>query len=126
LIKEVWNNYGGSDEGLSQAISFLRKVLDDQKKHIIETVPTKGYLLKATISDVAVAKESKPYKHIYWRAGLVLIVIVAAITLYYRPWEEEYKTQLQPMPNMKTEVKPDIIWKPKVKSQPLDTIIIKR
>ena len=34
LIKEIWNDYGGADEGLTQAISFLRKVIGDQKKEM--------------------------------------------------------------------------------------------
>ena len=57
LIEAVWNNYGGADEGLNQAISFLRKLLDDPNKKVIETIPTKGYLLKATIADTVIEEE---------------------------------------------------------------------
>lgn len=51
LIKEIWDNYGGAEEGLNQAISTLRKALDDKMKEIIKTVPSKGYVLTATISE---------------------------------------------------------------------------
>src|SRR4051812_34692418 len=49
LIREVWNDYGGADEGLNQAISFIRKILADSNKEIIETIPKKGYILHAAI-----------------------------------------------------------------------------
>ena len=52
LIKEVWNDYGGADEALNQAISFIRKVPVDNNKEIIETIPKKGYVLHAVISNV--------------------------------------------------------------------------
>lgn len=41
LTKEVWDNYGNADEGLTQGISYLRKVFNDDKKTLIETVPKK-------------------------------------------------------------------------------------
>jgi DNA-binding winged helix-turn-helix (wHTH) protein len=50
LVKEVWNDYGGADEGLTQAISFLRKTLDDSSKNVIKTIPKKGYILQASIT----------------------------------------------------------------------------
>lgn len=45
IISEVWDNYGGADEALNQAISHLRKLLNDSNKEnrIIETVVKKGY-----------------------------------------------------------------------------------
>ncbi|HEX9981257.1 MAG TPA: winged helix-turn-helix domain-containing protein [Flavobacterium sp.] len=45
IIRTIWNDYGGADEGLNQAISFLRKSLADTDKSLIETVPKKGYIL---------------------------------------------------------------------------------
>ncbi|MEZ0006653.1 DNA-binding winged helix-turn-helix (wHTH) protein [Flavobacterium sp. 28YEA47A] len=51
IIKEIWNDYGGGDEGLSQAIFYLRKALEDTNKEIIETIPKKGYILHAVITD---------------------------------------------------------------------------
>jgi DNA-binding winged helix-turn-helix (wHTH) protein len=48
LVEKVWQNYGGGDEGLTQAISALRKAFKDQDKMIIQTVPKKGYLYTGT------------------------------------------------------------------------------
>ncbi len=42
LIQEIWNNYAGAEEGLTQAISSLRKVLVDDSKSLIQTVPKRG------------------------------------------------------------------------------------
>src|ERR1700733_1651645 len=51
MLKEVWDNYPGGNEGLNQAISFLRKLLDDEHKKIITTLPKKGYVFNGLISD---------------------------------------------------------------------------
>jgi DNA-binding winged helix-turn-helix (wHTH) protein len=50
IYQEIWNNYGGAEEGLTQAISILRKALSDKGKKIIETVPKKGYILHAVVT----------------------------------------------------------------------------
>lgn len=50
IIREIWNDYGGAEDGLTQAISFLRKILDDATKDRIRTIPKKGYLLNATVT----------------------------------------------------------------------------
>ncbi|MDB5156434.1 MAG: hypothetical protein JWR50_1141 [Mucilaginibacter sp.] len=50
MIREIWHNYGGGDEGLSQAISFLRKTFGDSGKKLIHTVPKKGYQLTGTLA----------------------------------------------------------------------------
>jgi len=80
LVAAIWDNYGGGDEGLSQAISFLRKHLEDTNKKVIETVPTKGYKLNAVISDVGKVPV-KSAKRKYWLAAL-LFIIIALLTLY--------------------------------------------
>ncbi|MFT3677781.1 MAG: winged helix-turn-helix domain-containing protein [Chitinophagaceae bacterium] len=53
IIKEIWDDYPGANEGLNQAISFLRKQLADDSKTIIKTLPKEGYIFHATISPVA-------------------------------------------------------------------------
>lgn len=50
IIRDIWNDYGGAEDGLTQAISFLRKMLDDGAKDRIRTIPKKGYLLNAAVS----------------------------------------------------------------------------
>jgi DNA-binding winged helix-turn-helix (wHTH) protein len=76
LINEIWNDYGGADEGLTQAIFFLRKVIGDRNKEIIETVPKKGYILHATISKdidgktIEIEKKTGRY-HKFWLAAAI-------------------------------------------------------
>ena len=85
LIKEIWNDYGGADEGLTQAISFLRKVIGDKKKEIIETVPKKGYILHATISKTINEEEIKIKKTIrpFYKYPIVILVLVILISGYF-------------------------------------------
>ncbi len=59
IIREVWNDYGGADEGLTQAISILRKVLNDPEKKIIETIPKKGYILNASVTTESINADDR-------------------------------------------------------------------
>ncbi|MDC8002509.1 winged helix-turn-helix domain-containing protein [Aureisphaera galaxeae] len=55
LLKVIWENYEGGDEGINQAISKLRKVFKDDPKNskIIETISKKGYRIIANIEHVS-------------------------------------------------------------------------
>lgn len=50
-IQEIWQNYAGADEGLTQAISFLRKILEDKEKSIIKTISKKGYVFEGIVEE---------------------------------------------------------------------------
>jgi hypothetical protein len=50
FAREIWDDYGNADEGLTLAISHLRRQLQDDTKVLIETVPKKGYVLHAEIT----------------------------------------------------------------------------
>lgn len=50
IITNVWNDYGGADDGLTQGVSFLRKIFEDQRKQLIMTIPKHGYVLQADVS----------------------------------------------------------------------------
>ncbi|SEW53019.1 winged helix-turn-helix domain-containing protein [Chitinophaga arvensicola] len=81
LIQEIWDNYPGADEGLTNAVSFLRKILGDDQKEMIRTVPKKGYLLKAHITSATEKNGSPSRKRIYGYAAvaaLTIIVLTAA------------------------------------------------
>lgn len=92
LIKEVWNDYGGADEGLNQAISFIRKILVDNNKEIIETIPKKGYILHAVISNSEedtrlLEKEmvkTKNSRKPYWIVGLLCLLLLFVYFTYVR------------------------------------------
>jgi DNA-binding winged helix-turn-helix (wHTH) protein len=86
LATTVWNDYGGADEGLTQAISFLRKVLNDRDKKIIETIPKKGYILNAVVlpysavsADSLVAAANTKNNKGKYVIGLLAIITVAVI-----------------------------------------------
>jgi DNA-binding winged helix-turn-helix (wHTH) protein len=105
LVKELWNDYGGGDEALNQAISFLRKILDDSNKETIETIPKKGYVFKATITfpENEIVNEEKPVlairqgkKRFYWLAAL-LIVVIAGGYFIYKVSIEDNRTKLPDM-----------------------------
>ena len=94
LVKEIWNDYGGADEGLTQAISFLRKVIGDHNKEIIETVPKKGYVLHATISKNINEEEIKIEKtkltfHKYIIAAFVLAVLISGYFILKRQFSKK-------------------------------------
>ena len=90
LVKQVWNDYGGADEALTQAISILRKVLDDPAKEIIKTIPKKGYLLQASVTqssladrEVKVANNSPRYRYLYPALGIAVIIITVLLYQFY-------------------------------------------
>jgi DNA-binding winged helix-turn-helix (wHTH) protein len=83
ITKEIWNDYGNAEEGLTQAISYLRKVLADDKKELIETVPKKGYILHAAFSRVPAVKQTSMPKQVIkpiyiWIVGIALVLIITA------------------------------------------------
>ncbi|HZY36117.1 MAG TPA: winged helix-turn-helix domain-containing protein [Mucilaginibacter sp.] len=84
ITKQVWDDYGNADEGLTQAISYLRKVLADDDKTLIETVPKKGYILHAAISAMpAEEKNAEELKYVPGanRQKYLLIAALAFILL---------------------------------------------
>lgn len=81
LISEIWNDYAGAEDNLNQAISFLRKALQDSKKQLIETVPKKGYILHAAISSCENVEtrtsEKPPFKFKYsWGFAVVIFAFL--------------------------------------------------
>src|SRR5205814_927314 len=51
LIKAVWPNVIVTDESLARCISDVRLALHDQHQQIVKTVPRRGYMLAASVSD---------------------------------------------------------------------------
>jgi DNA-binding winged helix-turn-helix (wHTH) protein len=102
LIREIWNDYGGAEEGLTQAISTLRKLLADEAKDIIKTVPKKGYMLMAPVAKqnhAAPMTGSKSRSKLVYVAGIGLVAVVSLFLLTFNrrtetvpPVQEESKT----------------------------------
>ena len=84
IIKEIWNDYPGGDEGLNQSISVLRKLLNDTKKNIIETLPKTGYCFHGTIGSDQIVIKRKPFKAFYVAVALFLLLIAAFELGYYK------------------------------------------
>ncbi len=79
LISKIWNNYGGAEDGLNQGISFLRKALGDSDKQIIETVPKKGYILHASVTDNLSPKIPEQTKEKKFQKKPILIAIISGV-----------------------------------------------
>jgi TolB-like protein/Tfp pilus assembly protein PilF len=54
LIRAVWTNVVVTDESLTRCVSDVRLALQDHGQRIIKTVPRRGYLLAAPVSQPAV------------------------------------------------------------------------
>ena len=85
LISEVWDNYPGADEGLNQAISFLRKSFSDDKKELIKTISKKGYILNADISLGVQSSQTGTrfrFRYTYFFLMIALVFMVLAVVYY--------------------------------------------
>ena len=86
IITDIWDDYGNADEGLSQAVSFLRKIFADADKQLIRTIPKKGYILDATISSSIIAQPitsgsiSKKPNKLYI---IIMVVMIMAVGIIY-------------------------------------------
>lgn len=109
MICDIWHNYGGGDEGLSQAVSFLRKVFGDQERKLILTIPKKGYQLNDSISAEPKIKPTTktPYLQSLLKAALLLYVIGSAAYVMYKGFPRQllepkqklsFATQSKPRP----------------------------
>ena len=97
IIKEIWNDYGGADEGLNQAISFLRKTLHDAGKELIKTVPKKGYILHATVTGTAPATELRPPRQKrYWLITAALVTILLAVFIFWQRADDPPPARQEP------------------------------
>ena len=95
LTKEVWDDYGNADEGLTQGISYLRKVLDDPSKTLIETVPKKGYVLHAVVKNEEGSEQAlNPTVSNKKRAWLITtaIIFVVILTAYFLFYHSSHTT----------------------------------
>jgi DNA-binding winged helix-turn-helix (wHTH) protein len=89
LIKEIWNDYAGAEEGLTQAISSLRRLLADDAKEVVKTIPKKGYILTAPVarqSQAAPASaQSKSRQTVFYvvAAGCIMAVSLFLLTFNF-------------------------------------------
>lgn len=84
IIKQIWNDYPGADEGLNQSVSWLRKLLHDEQKQIIETLPKTGYCFQGTVNQAGVTTVKRLVKAVWFVAILFVLVGSVGVFLYYR------------------------------------------
>ncbi len=83
IINEIWDDYPGANEGLNQAISFLRKILSDANKELIVTIPKKGYVFNGVISENI---ESTFIENKKTRKSSLLVFGIVATVLFLSGW----------------------------------------
>jgi len=79
IITSIWEDYPGAGESLNQAISFLRKALDDDGHQLIRTIPKKGYQFQGKLTEPGikqVTNNQKKWPLVFLVAALVLVAIV--------------------------------------------------
>lgn len=82
LVSIIWKDYGGGDDGLTQAISTLRKVLDDAGKNLIQTIPKKGYCFQGTVSYAQDGKNENETHYVDQKSkGKKKFILAAAASL---------------------------------------------
>jgi DNA-binding winged helix-turn-helix (wHTH) protein len=84
IVEKIWSGYPGGIDGLTQAISFLRKILNDSEKKIISTIPKSGYIFNGTteIKDIGSDSIKPGSKFIKIAAPIFVIFAVALLTAF--------------------------------------------
>jgi DNA-binding winged helix-turn-helix (wHTH) protein len=113
IAKEIWDNYGNSDESLTQAISYLRKVLSDTQKKLIETVPKKGYVFRGTVTElvpeqiIISANNGLPeQKKRTYNVGIFLLVTAVSGIVFFLFLSNKKQTTGNPDVNRVQEISP--------------------
>ncbi len=91
IIKEIWDDYPGAGDGLNQGISHLRKVLEDDSRTMITTLPKIGYRFEgltprqpAQLTKNIGSKNPKKIRRVNVFALLVIIAIVFLAWDFFR------------------------------------------
>lgn len=98
IIEAIWKGYGGGDEGLTQAISFLRKLFNDHEKKIIETVPKAGYIFNADIELAGKMIEMKSERKKSRLPVYLIIGVIIAVLLWILLSPKSSEVPYAPMP----------------------------
>ena len=67
IIEAVWPDVVVTNELLTRCVSDVRLALGDAEQRIIKTVPRRGYLFAAPLSQVSANELSSGTEHLFWR-----------------------------------------------------------
>ena len=113
ITKQIWDDYGNADEGLTQAISYLRKVLNDKDKQLIETVPKNGYVLHARVSydelQNGPAKMPGLKRKRYMLAAGVLFILIIVAVFVFKSKQSQKQHNPDMLPATQNPVNPDAV-----------------
>ena len=87
IIKEVWGNKWIYEEGLTKAVSELRKIL--RNSELIKTVPRQGYSLIGSIASIELPENNLQHKYRYPVLVAVLVAIAGLFTYSFTNIESE-------------------------------------
>lgn len=99
IVNEIWQGYGGGEEGLTQAVSFLRKILNDTDKKIIETVSKAGYVFNGEAEEIGNVNSEELNKASPKRLVMIAAILLAVILIFLllnRKTSDNYAPQAQP------------------------------
>ena len=81
LHSEVWGNVAVTDSSITHCISDIRKVLDDADKSIVRTVPRRGFIFAADVSETVTSQDAGLRTRTTPRKRLVIIGAAAVIAV---------------------------------------------
>lgn len=100
IIKEIWDDYPGAGDGLNQGISHLRKVLEDDKRSLIRTLPKIGYLFEGLTppssnseADAKKEQHQKKRRLRYLVPILLLLSIVFFASTFFTKSKSDHKEE---------------------------------
>lgn len=97
LLSQVWGNISVSEAALFRNISELRRIFGDDAKsqHIIETIPKKGYRLKADVIfvDNTINKPKTLQQRSINQKNLIFMLFIVIATIAYSLWQPEQQPQ---------------------------------
>jgi DNA-binding winged helix-turn-helix (wHTH) protein len=114
ITKEIWDDYGNADESLTQAVSYLRKVLADDQKKMIQTIPKKGYILYAELGSLDETVAEQKTKIFNLRRKYIWLIGIAALSflivyIIFRPSQEASGRNPDLLPVEKAEKATDTV-----------------
>lgn len=90
LLKSIWSDVTVSDESLVQCISDIRRIIGEDARHILETIPRKGYRINT--------KEPEGRSHRTVLAATVAVVVVAVAGASVIHWRTQDAVSDPPHP----------------------------